>query len=92
MIFEIPLSPEPQTFAIQLGDKNYRLTFTYRNGWVMDIADNSGMSLVIGTALVAGIDLLEQFHHLGIQGQMFIDSDPTFSGLGVDSHLYFEPL
>ena len=38
--FEIPLSPIPQVFAISLGGEDYRLTLQYRDGWILDVADD----------------------------------------------------
>ena len=44
--FEIPLSPIPQVFAISLGGEDYRLTLQYRDGWILDVADDLGKPLV----------------------------------------------
>lgn len=97
--YEIPLSPEPQTFAIDLAGTTYRLRLVYadvdQGGWVLDISDVSGNSIVAGIPLVTGHDLLEQYAYLGFGGQLFVATDgdpdlvPTFANLGVTSHLYF---
>ncbi|MDR3488822.1 MAG: hypothetical protein P4M05_28455 [Bradyrhizobium sp.] len=98
-IYEIPLSPNPQTMSITLAGVVYQLRFHYANvregGWLLDISDNLGNPLVCGIPLVTGVDLLAQYAYLGIGGVLFVKSDgdpdavPTFDDLGVTSHLYF---
>ncbi|MGC7974586.1 phage baseplate plug family protein, partial [Salmonella enterica] len=48
--FEIPLDPTPQKFSVTLGTVTYQMTLQYRAaggaGWVLDIADANGNSLV----------------------------------------------
>lgn len=98
-VYEIPLSPTPQRFSITLGGVQYRMTVQYRNinegGWIMDIADSTGSPIIQGIPLVTGIDLLAQYRHLGISGQLRVqttsdpDAVPTFDNLGTDSHLYW---
>jgi hypothetical protein len=97
--FEIPLSPDPQTFVIALGGIEYRLRLTYQDadggGWVIDLSDNQGGALVQGIPLVTGADLLEQYQYLGIGGALYVqgspdpDSVPTFENLGNDSILFW---
>lgn len=99
-VFEIPLSPTPQSFSINLAGVVYNLNFAYRDapeaGWLLDIADANGVSLVAGIPLVTGADLLAQYEYLGIGGVLYVLSDdnaadvPTFTNLGVTSHLYFQ--
>lgn len=104
-IFEIPLSPEPQTFTITLSGRELRLTVRWfeppavvaePGGWVMDMAravDNA--PIVAGVPLVTGADLLEPYAYLGIKGQMRVFTDgnrnavPTLDNLGTASHLLF---
>lgn len=94
-VYEIPLTPAPQTFGITLGGIDYRLTLLYRDGWTVDIADGGGNPLVGGIPLVTGADLLEQFRHLGFQGGLFVqgaagpDALPTFEDLGFGSKVYW---
>jgi Dit-like tail protein/uncharacterized protein DUF6983 len=63
--------------------------------WVANIADAAQNPLVSGIPLVTGANLLEQFGHLGLSGQMLTSTDnntdvpPTFDDLGTTSHLYF---
>jgi hypothetical protein len=97
-IYEIPLSPAPQTLAVTIGGTPYNLRFLYHNcdqgGWAMDISDASQNPLVCGIPLVTGADLLAQYGHVGIGGSLYVQSDgdassvPTFGNLGVASHLY----
>ena len=100
-VYEIPLSPTPQTLSIVLAGVTYNLRFDYANapeaGWYMDISDASLNPLVCGVPLVTGADLLAQYGYLGIGGKLFVATDgdagavPTFTNLGVDPHLYFQP-
>jgi hypothetical protein len=101
--FEIPLTPSPQRFSIQLGGAAYSLTFQFRNAglpgqggtWILDIADDLGNPLVCGIPLVTGADLLAQYGYLNFGGGLMVMSDgdpaavPTFANLGVASHLYW---
>lgn len=97
---EIPLTAQPQAFAIALGGTEYRMRLTYlatrEGGWLLDIGDAGGVPLVCGIALVTGLDLLAQYAHLGISGRLWVISagDPThvpaFNELGTVSKLYFE--
>lgn len=98
-VYEIPLSPSPQSFSITLGGTEYLLTVKYQNadmgGWVLDIADSSGLPIVNGIPLVTGCDLLEQYRHFGFIGELRVqtsndpDSVPTWANLGEQSHLYW---
>jgi len=98
--YEIPLSPQAQTFTISLNGTTYTLTLIYRSvddigGWVLDIGDASNNPLVQGIPLVTGCDLLRQYQYLGIGGGLWVLTDgdpsavPTFSNLGSLAHVYF---
>lgn len=98
--YEIPLTPQAQSFNIQLNQVSYTFTLMWREvdnigGWVLDIADASGNPLVQGIPLVTGCDLLKQYGYLGIGGGLWVltdgdpDAVPTFQNLGLQSHLYF---
>ena len=99
-VYEIPLSPQQQSFAIALNDVTYNLRFTYQDapegGWIADIADANNVPLACGIPLVTGADILAQYAYLGIGGKLFVLSDdakanvPTYQNLGLTSHLYFE--
>lgn len=97
--YEIPLSPQAQTFTIQLGTITYNLVVAWNDapmgGWVLDILDNNSDPVVTGIPLVTGVNLLEQYDYLGFQGALQVQTDfdpdeiPTFQNLGIQSHLYF---
>ncbi|MDD2056618.1 hypothetical protein D3C77_541250 [compost metagenome] len=97
--FEIPLSPNPQSFSITLSAVEYRLTVQFRNaeqgGWVLDIADTSNNPIIEGIPLVTGVNLLEQYGYLGFKDILWCqttddpDAVPTFDNLGIGSHLYW---
>lgn len=97
--FEIPLDPTPQKFSVTLGSVTYQMTVQYRAaggaGWVLDIADVNGNSLVNGLPLVTGCNLLEQYDYLGFAGRLWVqgagdpDNAPTYEDLGVGSHIYW---
>ena len=95
--YEIPLSPIPQTFTIDLGATTYQLTVTY-NGvsevWNLDIADQTGVPILQGLPIVAGCDMLEQFGYLKFGGQLIAQTDhsddaPTLANLGSTGNLYY---
>lgn len=97
VLSEIPLTADNQIFSIQLGEQSLKLRLIYRDaaGWVMDIMDNRGESIVLGIPLVVGANLLEPYSHLGLSGGLMVVSDdeaheyPTKTNLGSGSHLYF---
>ncbi|PQQ24781.1 phage baseplate plug family protein [Photorhabdus hindustanensis] len=96
-VSEIPLTASNQMFAIKLGNQNVKMRLIYRDaaGWIMDIQNNAGVDLLVGAPLIPGINLLEQYPYLGINGMLVIASDadsaeyPTDTNLGLSSHLYF---
>lgn len=95
----IPLTPTPQKFFVSLLGVTYRFTVKYQDqltaGWVLDIADESGVPIVGGIPLVTGADLLGQYAYLGIGVPLYVATDgnldavPTFTNLGLQSKLYF---
>ena len=96
-VYEIPLSPTPQTFQISLAGTVYTLTLYWADpfGWFLNIADASGNPILNGVPLVTGADLLAQYAYLGFGGSLIVqtshdtDAVPTFTNLGINSHLYF---
>ncbi len=98
-IYEIPLSPDPQTFVVTLGGVDYRMTVQYRSaggaGWILDIADANKQPILNGVPLVTGTDLLAQYRYLGFSGGLWVqgannpDDVPTFEDLGIGSHIYW---
>lgn len=98
-VYNIPLSPQPQVFSIELAAITYRLRFYWNDaengGWIMDIASSTDIPIVQGIPLVTGTDLLAQYNYLGFGGAIFVQTPsdemepPTFSNLGVGSFLLF---
>ena len=98
-LYEIPLSPVAQRFPILLNGMRLHITMAWRNvggaGWVIDLHDMADAPIVQGIPLVTGADLLAQFKHLGIPGGIFASTDgdmdavPTFTNIGIDSHVWF---
>ena len=96
-VTEISLTPVAQTFTITLAGTAYQMTLIWRNacGWVLDIADISGNPIVRGIVLVTGCDLLGPYTDLDFGGQLFVQTDggvdapPTYTNLGIASHLYW---
>lgn len=98
--FLIPLSSDPQEFNITLGGIEYLMTVKWNDqldgGWVLDIADSSGVPIVTNIPFVTGTDLLDGLSYLGIPGSLYVFTKgaspfdvPTFTNLGVESNLYF---
>ncbi len=98
-VHEIPLSPNPQTFRIQLAGVTYLVQVIWRDtsegGWFLDLSTNDGAPIVQGISIVTGADLLEQYAYLGIGGSLVVQTDhdvdaaPTYENLGQASHLFF---
>jgi len=94
--FEIPLTPEPQSFNTTLVGVQYQFTLTWRDAagnWFLDIADASGNPLLSGIPLVTGVNLLGQYGYLAFGFELWVQTDaadapPTFTNLGTQSHLY----
>jgi hypothetical protein len=97
--YEIPLSPEPQEFAVTLAGAERILRLAYADapegGWLLDIKTSAGDPIICGIPLVTGTDLLAQYAYLGIGGQLHVATDgdagavPTFDDLGITSRLFF---
>jgi hypothetical protein len=95
---EIPLSPTPQTFAIELNSVAYRMVVKWcwpAACWMFDLLKADGTALLQGIPIVTNNDLLGQFAYLGIGGQLTAQTDnnsqavPTYANLGSTGHLYF---
>ena len=96
--FEIPTTPQAQTFSISLGGVPYIMTIRWNDVaqvWIIDIADQNDVPLVVGIPMVTGCDLIGPFAWLGIGGSLVATTDhspdtpPSFSDLGSTGHLYF---
>lgn len=96
--FEIPLSPEAQTFRIKLNGVTYTINLYWNSisgSWCIDLADSDAVPIINGIPVVANTDLLEQYAYLNLGGKLIVQTDsdpnaaPTDINLGTDSHLYF---
>lgn len=97
--YEIPLSPQAQSLFISINNVTYYMTFKYRDctegGWFLDIADQSQNPLVQGIPLVTGADLLQPYSENQFGFPLIVatdgspDTPPTYSNLGISSHVYY---
>lgn len=96
--YEIPLTPEAQSFHITLGGTDYGLRLLWNapdSVWLLDINDSNDVPILQGIPLVTGVDLLAQYDYLGISGQLVVQTDndpnvvPTVDNLGITGRLYF---
>jgi hypothetical protein len=96
-VYEVPLQSIAQQVSITINGVTY-IFVVYWNWvnqtWVLDIQDSNGNPLLTGTPLVTGVNLLAQFAYLGFGFALEVQTDfnstelPTFTNLGVSSHLY----
>lgn len=96
--YEIPLSPQPQLFAIQLAGVTYYLTLRWNifsAAWVLDIADQDRVAKLTGIPIITGIDLLGQYAYMNFGGLLIAQTDgdpdavPTYDNLGSAGRVYF---
>lgn len=95
IVSEIPLSPDNQTFNIDIAGTRWRMSIIWREvWWVMNLADSSGNGLITGIPLITGVDLLAQHAWLGFNFQLSVACDdstqiyPGKTDFGIRSHLY----
>ena len=82
IVYEIPLSPKPQTFEIALAEKNYQITITWNPSmscWVLDLANEAHSPIVTGIPVITGLDLLAQYEYLNIGGALVVQTDGSSS-------------
>jgi len=96
--YEIPLSPEAQTFSIQLAGITYQCDLTFNsisNLWTLGLSSNDGTPIIRSIPLVANSDLLAPYSYLNLGGKLVLqtdgapDEEATYENLGTLSHLYF---
>lgn len=96
-IYEIPLVAAPQTFTCSILGVLYGFDIRWNvplSAWVLSLSDAQGNPLVSNIALVTGSRLLSQYTGLNLGFDLFVSTDqnpaapPTFTNLGIDSHLY----
>lgn len=95
--YEIPLSPEPQSFSVDLAGTPVGVRLLWCRDaacWCADLSDAAGALLLGGVPVVAGCDILGQHPELGIAGALLAQTDhdadapPTFDNLGTTGRLY----
>lgn len=98
-IYEIPTSPEAQSFTIELAGITYGINLYFCEpaaAWVIDLTSQDGTQILSCVPLVTGVDLFEQYPYLNLGGKLFAltdndpDAPPTFADLGTTGHLRFE--
>ena len=96
--YEIPLTPEAQTFKINLAGKLYQINLWWNDiskNWNFDINDQDGNAIINSIPLIPGYNLLEQFDYLNFGGSLIAKTDgniyqnPTYDNFGETSHIYF---
>lgn len=98
-VYRVPLLPEPQRFQITLDGVAVTMVTRWNDAagvWVLDIYDDAGQNpLVLSLPLVPGENLLAQYSHVGIPGQLRVLVDgapltaPTLANLGSAGNLYY---
>ena len=96
--FEIPPSPSPQVFSIDLAGENYAFSIEWRDeineGWYLTIEQDE-QPLLSSIPMVPGVNLLEQHEHVGIGGALIIhtkgypEAPPTRDNLGKECKMFF---
>jgi len=96
-LIEIPVTPGPAKFEIELDGAPYRFRVRYNErdlAWYADVLGLDNDVDFKGLKLVPGLDLLGP-HAYAELGQMFIfdgeeiEAEPTFEGLGDRFRLYY---
>lgn len=96
--YEIPLTPAPQKFQLQMGGTTYSLLLTWcgpQGCWLLDLRQADETPILTSMPLQTGVDLLAQHAYLGIPGQLWVQTDgdldkvPGFTDLGASGHLYY---
>lgn len=97
MQYEIPLTPSSQTLTIAINTHTYYITINWiGNAYVVNLYDGLKNPILLGIALVTGMDLLKSYAYLALGFSLFIKTDvnkyliPTYDTLGVSSHLIVE--
>lgn len=96
-LFKIPFSSIPQRFSIDLVGVTYTLVNRWNpiaGCWYVDIYDADEVPILMNLPLVTGVDLFEQFAHLGLPGSLIVYTDgdegkiPTLDNLGTESNVW----
>lgn len=97
-VYRIPLVAKAQQINIFLAGNEYTIVCKWNEqiGWVLDITDTATQSILVACLpVVTGCNLLQQYTHLDIGGQLIAatvggdDTPPTYENLGSESGLFF---
>ncbi len=98
-IFRIPLEATPQRFAIELSGVPLIVVSRWNEelpAWELEVIDGVTETPLVGPLpLITGTDLLAQYAHLGIPGQLIVyaegtdEAPPTLDNLGTLADLYY---
>lgn len=96
--YEIPLSPEPQKFSIDLGANTYELVLEWgyvNDTWLLHMNDENGVRLLSSIPLVAGVNLLAPYAYMNLGGALYARTEggmyvaPTYENLGTLGRVFF---
>ena len=96
--YEIPLVTGPQSFVVDLGSAQYRMTVKWcppAACWTLDLDQTDGTAVARGLPLVPGVDILGQLTHIGFDGELRVQSlddpgkTPDYASLGTNGLLFF---
>lgn len=89
--YQIPLIEGAQSFTINLGDFQYKMTLIYRDadggGWFLDMERTDSGDAIYGIPLLLETDLLSQHYYKNF-GHLFVEMDgglkrrPTYEDMG----------
>nr|DAN99551.1 MAG TPA: hypothetical protein [Caudoviricetes sp.] len=95
-LYEIPLNSYPESFSIEIQGQPFFLRTHWNEPmqrWVLDIGRSTEEWILTNIAMVAGVNLLEPFEHVGLGFGLVLASDEipqdeaTFDTLGTSTHL-----
>lgn len=95
-ITEIPLKKNNQEMNILLSGTVYHLIIKHNEycGWVLDVMSQAKTPILTGIPIVYGVDILEQYQYIGINGVLVFycddpESEKEQSELGRKNRIYF---
>lgn len=97
-VYRIPVGPVQQIFEIELAQKSYHIRIYFNKfmqAWLFDLLDGDKNPLIMCTPLVTGVNILEQYAYLGVDGVFIVYSEgdhdhvPGLTELGSGSGLYY---